>query len=147
MSRATWLTTVQTTSKGREQSDLIHNIAHCVADHCWKRAKQPDEQHYLQLYRPLLKESVADWLQHKLNNTELVEGLRRARGPDENLVHLIPSQTNMQLGFCNISNSFFNTTTFSCLSYLKSYLLFAKNKDTFVLVCTLLLYVNSAIAN
>jgi len=33
-SKATWLTTVQTTSEGREQSDLTHNIAHCDADRC-----------------------------------------------------------------------------------------------------------------
>ena len=30
-----------------------------------------------------------DWLQHKLNNTELVEGSRRAGGPDENLVYYV----------------------------------------------------------
>jgi len=45
---------------GREHSDLMHNIAHCVTDHCWKRAKQPDRQHYLQLHGPLLEGSVAD---------------------------------------------------------------------------------------
>jgi len=42
---------------GREQSDLTYNISHCVADHCWKGAKQPDRQHYLQLHRPLLEGS------------------------------------------------------------------------------------------
>jgi len=42
---------------GREHSDLTHNIAHCDADHCWKGAKRPDGQHYLQLHRPLLEES------------------------------------------------------------------------------------------
>jgi len=71
--RATWLTTVQITSEGREQSDLTYNlqtdcgltvvgreqsdltynISHCVADRCWKGAKRPDGQHYLQLCRPL----------------------------------------------------------------------------------------------
>jgi len=30
--------------------------------------------------------SIADWLQYTLNNTELVEGSRRAGGPDENLI-------------------------------------------------------------
>jgi len=60
-------------------------ICSCT-DHCWKGAKWPDKQHYLQLHRPLLEGSVADWLQHKLNNAELVEGSRRARGPDENLI-------------------------------------------------------------
>jgi len=50
---------VQITSEGREQSDLTHNIAHCVADRCWKGAKRPDRQHYLQLRRPLLEESKA----------------------------------------------------------------------------------------
>jgi len=64
----------------------MHNIAHCVIDYCWKETKQPDEQHYLQLHRLLLEGSVVDWLQHKLNNTKLVEGSRRARGPDKNLV-------------------------------------------------------------
>jgi len=38
-------------------SDLTHNIAHCDTDHCWKGAKQPDRQHYLQLRRPLLEGS------------------------------------------------------------------------------------------
>jgi len=50
---------VQTTSEGREHSDLMYNIAHCDADCCWKGAKQPDEQHYLQLHRPLLEGSKA----------------------------------------------------------------------------------------
>jgi len=43
----------------KEHSDLTYNIAHCDADCCWKGAKQPDEQHYLQLHRPLLEESKA----------------------------------------------------------------------------------------
>jgi len=42
---------------GREQSDLTYNISHCVADRCWKGAKRPDRQHYLQLHRPLLEGS------------------------------------------------------------------------------------------
>jgi len=50
---------VQITSEGREQSNLTYNISHCVADHCWKGAKRPDEQHYLQLHRPLLEGSKA----------------------------------------------------------------------------------------
>jgi len=48
---------MQITSEGREHSDLTHNIAHCDADRCWKGAKQPDGQHYLQLHKPLLEES------------------------------------------------------------------------------------------
>jgi len=60
-SRATWLTTVQITSEGREQSDLTYNIIHCIADRCWKGAERPDEQHYLQLHRPLLEGSRATW--------------------------------------------------------------------------------------
>jgi len=44
---------------GREQSDLTYNISHCVADRCWKGAKQPDRQHYLQLHRLLLEGSKA----------------------------------------------------------------------------------------
>jgi len=36
-----------------------------------------------------LWQSIANWLQHNLNNTELVEGLRRARGPDKNLVYYV----------------------------------------------------------
>ena len=85
-SRVTWFTTVQTTSVGREQSNLTYNIAHCIADHCWKGAKRPDQQHYLLSHRLLWEGSVADWLQYNLNNTELVEGSGWARGPDENLV-------------------------------------------------------------
>jgi len=50
---------MQITSEGREHSDLTHNIAYYDADCCWKRAKQPDKQHYLQLRRPLLEESKA----------------------------------------------------------------------------------------
>jgi len=50
---------MQITSKEREHSDLTHNIAHCDADCCWKEAKQPDRQHYLQLHRPLLEGSKA----------------------------------------------------------------------------------------
>ena len=60
-STATWLTTVQTTSKGRKQSDLTYNISHCIADRCWKKAKQPDGQHYLQLHRLLLEGSKVTW--------------------------------------------------------------------------------------
>jgi len=52
-STATWHTTVQITSEGKKHSNLTHNIAHCVADHCWKGAKWPDGQHYLLLHRPL----------------------------------------------------------------------------------------------
>jgi len=52
-SRVAWLTTVQINSEGREHSDLMHNIAYCDADRCWKGAKWPDEQHYLQLHRLL----------------------------------------------------------------------------------------------
>jgi len=95
-STATWRTillTVSQTVVGREQSDLIDNTICCCTDYCWKEAKRPDGQHYLQLRRPLLEGSIADWLQHKLNNTELVEGSRRAGGPDENLVSII-------LGLC-----------------------------------------------
>jgi len=44
---------------GREHSDLTYNISHCVTDRCWKRAKRPDKQYYLQLHRPLLKGSKA----------------------------------------------------------------------------------------
>jgi len=60
-SRATWLTTVQITSEGREHSNLMHNIAPCVTDHCWKGAKRPDKQHYLQLHRLLLEGSKVTW--------------------------------------------------------------------------------------
>ena len=60
-STVTWRTTMQITSEGREHSDLTHNIAHCVADRCWKGVKRPDGQHYLQLHRPLLEGSKATW--------------------------------------------------------------------------------------
>ena len=60
-SRATWHTTVQITSEGREHSNLTYNISHCVADRCWKGAQQPDGQHYLQLHRPLLEGSKVTW--------------------------------------------------------------------------------------
>jgi len=50
---------VQINNDRREHSNLMHNIAHCDADHHWKGAKQPDEQYYLQLHRPLLEESKA----------------------------------------------------------------------------------------
>jgi len=33
-STATWLTTVQINSEGREHSNLTHNIAHCDTDRC-----------------------------------------------------------------------------------------------------------------
>jgi len=60
-STATWRTTVQTTSEGREHSNLTYNISHCVTDRCWKGAKRSDSQHYLQLHRPLLEGSKATW--------------------------------------------------------------------------------------
>jgi len=44
---------------GREQSNLMDNIICSCTDHCWKGAKQPDGQHYLQLHRPLLEGSKA----------------------------------------------------------------------------------------
>ena len=91
-STATWCTiflTVSQTIVGREQSDLMDSTICSCTNHCWKGAKWPDRQHYLQLHRLLLEGSVADWLQHKLNNAELVEGSRRAGGPDENLVYYV----------------------------------------------------------
>ena len=92
-SKVTWWTTLSAATQtivGREQSDLMDNTICSYADRCWKGAKQPDGQHYLQLCRPLLEGSKADWLQHNLNNTELVEGSRGARGPDENLIYILP---------------------------------------------------------
>ena len=44
---------MQITSERREHSDLMHNIAHCDIDCCWKGAKQPDGQYYLLLHRLL----------------------------------------------------------------------------------------------
>jgi len=44
-------------SVGREQNNLMHNIAYYHTDYCWKKAKQPDGQHYLLLCRLLLEES------------------------------------------------------------------------------------------
>ena len=63
-STATWHTTMQITSEGREHSNLTHNIAHCDADRCWKGAKRPDRQHYLQLHRLVVrrKQSNLSWL-------------------------------------------------------------------------------------
>jgi len=55
-SRVTWRTiflTVSQTVVGREQSDLIDNTICSCTDRCWKGAKQPDGQHYLQLRRLL----------------------------------------------------------------------------------------------
>ena len=57
-SRATWYTTMQTTSEGREQSDLTHNSA----NYQWKkRAEWPDIQYFLLWHRLLLEESKATW--------------------------------------------------------------------------------------
>jgi len=53
---ATWRTillTVSQTVVGREQSDLMDNTIYSCADRCWKGAKRPDGQHYLQLHRLL----------------------------------------------------------------------------------------------
>jgi len=63
-SRAIWriiFLTVSQTVVRREQSDLIDNTICSCTDRCWKGAKQPDEQHYLQLHRPLLEGSKATW--------------------------------------------------------------------------------------
>jgi len=63
-STATWRTiflTVSQTVVGREQSDLIDNTICSCADRCWKGAKRPDRQHYLQLHRLLLEGSKATW--------------------------------------------------------------------------------------
>jgi len=48
-----FVTTMSQTVVGREQSDLIDNTICSCMDHCWKGAKQPDGQHYLQLHRLL----------------------------------------------------------------------------------------------
>ena len=63
-SRATWRTIFLTASQtvvGREQSDLMDNTICSCTDSCWKGAKRPDRQHYLQLRRPLLEGSKATW--------------------------------------------------------------------------------------
>jgi len=63
-SRATWRTiflTVSQTVVGREQSNLMDNTICSCTDCCWKREKQPNGQHYLQLHRLLLEESKATW--------------------------------------------------------------------------------------
>ena len=63
-STATWRTillTVSQTIVGREQSDLMDNTICSCTDRCWKGAKWPDGQHYLQLRRPLLEGSKATW--------------------------------------------------------------------------------------
>jgi len=63
-SKATWWTTlfaVVQTVVGREQSNLMDNTICSCTDHCWKEAKRPDRQHYLQLHRPLLEGSKATW--------------------------------------------------------------------------------------
>jgi len=63
-SKATWWTTLSAvvqTIVGREQSNLMDNTICSCADHCWKGAKQPDGQHYLQLCRPLLEGSKVTW--------------------------------------------------------------------------------------
>jgi len=84
--RATWHTTVQTTSVERKQSNLTYNISHCDINHYWKGTKRPDRQYYLLLHRLLLegskqpdkqhhllshrllwKGSIVDWLQYTLN--------------------------------------------------------------------------------
>jgi len=63
-SKATWWTTLSAAAQtvgGREQSDLMDNTICSCTDRCWKGAKWPDGQHYLQLRRLLLEGSKATW--------------------------------------------------------------------------------------
>jgi len=63
-SKATWWTILSTVAQivvGREQSDLMNNTICSCTDCCWKGAKRPDGQHYLQLHRPLLEGSKVTW--------------------------------------------------------------------------------------
>jgi len=110
-SRAIWHTiflTMLQTVVGREQSDLIDNTICCCTDHYLQQCKLPVKKRstatlctiLLTMTQTIVKReqsdlmdnticSCTDWLQHKLNNTELVESSRRAGDPDENLVYYV----------------------------------------------------------